>query len=156
MKLWTKFKVQQCFNQELQSLKKFTQATINFKRKCGTLNTVQHLSAGKLLTYLRASEGSLHWEKVKVLRARVEVKYCLKDGNISRLFLLPKLLRDRIRWAKLLVQPRNNAPKSWKPGRSTLHYNIFTQYLTQCIRQESCSLFTMQRLQPFIYYKGWD
>lgn len=72
-------------------------ASVLYQREYSTLDIVQHIPVGCPLTYLRASEGSLHWEKVRVLRARVEVKYCLKDGNISRLFLLPKLLRERTR-----------------------------------------------------------
>ena len=64
------------------------------------------------LTYFKASAGSLHAERFKDFNANVDVKNCLKDGSISRDFLLPKPLRDRFSWERLLVQPLKSAPKT--------------------------------------------
>ena len=85
------------------------------------------------------------------LRARVEVKYCLKDGNISRLFLLPKPLRDRISCAKLLVQPRNNAPKSWKMWNNYIILQQFHKTSSKADNRSKVLQMYILKLQLFIY-----
>ena len=43
-----------------------------------------------ILTHFNASGVILQWDKIMVLRARAEVKYCLKDGGNSLPFLVAK------------------------------------------------------------------